>query len=112
MDRVGQYRSAIEKVLEEQTRVPFAYGEIEFQLVFDRERDHYFVMLIGKDHTGMRVDGPLVHVDLLDGKVWIQRDGTEEGVTSRLIEEGISPDDIVLTWGAFAPMTAREAMAA
>jgi hypothetical protein len=112
MDRIAHYRAAIEKVLTAQTEVPFAYGQIELQLAFDRERDHYFVMLIGKDHTGKRVDGSLIHVDLVDGKAWIQRDGTEEGVTPQLIQEGISPDDIVLTWGAFAPMTAREAMAA
>jgi hypothetical protein len=112
MDRLANYRTTIEKVLTEHTRVPFAYGQIELQLAFDRERDHYIVMLVGEDHAGKRVDGPLIHVDLVDGKAWIQRDGTEDGVTQQLIQEGISPDDIVLTWGAFAPMTAREAMAA
>ncbi len=65
------------------------------QLVFDRERDHYMVFLVGQqgDH---RIHGPLIHVDLIDGKFWIQYDGTERGVALDLIDAGIPKDRIVL----------------
>ncbi len=43
-----------------------------------------------------RVHGCLIHVDIIDGKFWIQRDGTEEGVASDLLKAGIPPERIVL----------------
>ena len=43
-----------------------------------------------------RVHGCLIHIDILDGKVWIQRDGTEDGVALDLEEAGIPKSDIVL----------------
>src|SRR3954447_10010871 len=73
------YRAIIEQVLTEYSKYPYAYGEIERQLVFDRSRDHYLLMSVGWDKQ--RVHGCLVHIDLIDGKCWIQRDGTESGIT-------------------------------
>ncbi len=32
----------------------------------------------------------------MDGKVWIQTDGTEDGVTDELMQAGIAKEDIVL----------------
>ena len=32
----------------------------------------------------------------MDGKVWVQRDGTEDGVTDDLVAAGIPKSDIVL----------------
>ena len=38
----------------------------------------------------------LIHVEVLDGKLWIQFDGTEDGIASELVEAGIPRDHIVL----------------
>jgi hypothetical protein len=54
-------------------------------------------MLAGWDKTG-RVHGSLVHVDLLDGKFWIQRDGTEHGIATDLEAAGVPKSQIVLAW--------------
>lgn len=32
------------------------------------------------------VYGIIIHVDIRDGKIWIQRDFTEEGVASELVD--------------------------
>jgi XisI protein len=32
----------------------------------------------------------------MDGKVWIQMDGTEDGIAQELIQSGIPKEDIVL----------------
>jgi hypothetical protein len=37
-------------------------------------------------------------VDLIGGKFWIQRDGTEEGIASEFVREGIPKDRIVLAF--------------
>jgi hypothetical protein len=94
MDTLTQFRQAIEAILTDYASVPYAYGDIETETVFDRERDHYLLMNVGWD--GRRVHGALVHIDIRDGKIWIQRDGTERGIAYELEEAGVPKDRIVL----------------
>ena len=42
------------------------------------------------------VYGRIIHVDIRDRKIWIQRDFTEEGVASELVNLGVPKTDIVL----------------
>jgi hypothetical protein len=37
-----------------------------------------------------------IHVDILNGKIWIQYDDTEEGIATDLLEAGVPAHDIVL----------------
>ena len=97
MDTIDQDRQTIERVLLEHTRVPYAHCEIQIEAVFDRERDRYLLVNVGWDR-GARVHGALVHVDLIGGKFWIQRDDTEEGIASELVSAGIPKDRIVLAF--------------
>ena len=96
--RLDSYRSIIERVLTEYSKYPYAYGQIERQLVFDRTRDHYLLMSVGWDKQ--RVHGSVVHIDLIDGKCWIQRDGTESGMAPELEAAGIPKNRIVLAFRA------------
>lgn len=43
-----------------------------------------------------RVHAPLIHVDIIDGKVWIQHDGTSRPVADELVARGIPREDVVL----------------
>jgi XisI protein len=40
----------------------------------------------------------LIHVDIIDGKLWIQHDGTERGIARDLTAGGIPNDRIVLAF--------------
>ncbi len=91
-----KYRDIIERVITEYARYPYAYGEIERQMVFDRARDHYLLLSVGWDKR--RIHGCLIHIDLIDGKCWIQRDGTESGIALDLEAAGIPKDHIVLAF--------------
>ena len=51
-----------------------------------------------------RIHGSVIHVDVREGKVWIQYDGTERGIAEELVELGIPRDHIVL---AFHPPDVR-----
>ena len=95
MDTLETYRRIIETVLTEYTRNPYAYGDFETKAIFDRVNDRYLLMNVGWDN-GKRVHGSLVHVDIIDGKVWIQRDGTEDGIAGELVAAGIPKEHIVL----------------
>ncbi len=39
-----------------------------------------------------------MHLDIKDGKIWIQYDGTEIGVADELVKLGIPKEDIVLAF--------------
>jgi hypothetical protein len=99
----NRYREIIELILVEYTKIPYAYGDIQTEAVFDRRRDRYLLMNVGWDR-GQRVHGCLVHVDLIDGKFWIQRDGTEHGIAKELVAAGVPKEQIVL---AFKPPEIR-----
>ena len=95
MDRLSSDRDLVERIINEYAALPVTYGEIDRELIFDRTRDRYVLMLVGR-LNGRRMYGPSIHVDLIDGKFWIQCDGTEEGVATDLLEAGIPKDRIVL----------------
>lgn len=97
MDAITTYRQQIERILQEYAETPYAHGAIDIQTIFDRENDHYLLMLVGRDGI-RRVHGCLVHVDIVDGKFWIQRDGTEYGIARELIDAGIPQKQIVLAF--------------
>lgn len=94
MDRLESYRQIIESVLEEYAKLSYAYGDVQRQTVFDRVGDHYLLVISGWDDG--RVHGCIIHLDIINGKVWIQRDGTEDGIAGELEQAGIPKDRIVL----------------
>ena len=91
-----QYRQIIIEVLMRQVEVPTIGGDITIVPVFDREHDHYQLLDIGWDASGKRVFQPIVHVDLIDEKVWIQENMTDSDIAKVFVEEGIHPLTIVL----------------
>jgi len=88
MDKLTRYQQIIQNILTEHARYKPSRGDIECQLVFDTEQGHYQVVDLGWDKR-QRVYGCLIHVDILDGKFWIQYDGTEYGVANELLEAGV-----------------------
>lgn len=97
MDRVDTYREAVKSILSQYAAVRPSYGEVEVELVFDDERGHYELMYTGWDGY-RRIHGSVVHVDIREGKLWIQHDGIEDGITDDLLAAGVPPEDIVLAF--------------
>jgi hypothetical protein len=69
-------------------------GEVESQLIFDVERDHYQLVYVGW-RNNHRVYGCVVHLDIKDGKIWVQHNGTEFDISLMLAEMDISKQNIV-----------------
>lgn len=95
MDTLNRYRQLVKQAILAHTTVPYSHGDIALEPIFDRERDRYVLMLVGRDKR-TRVHGCLIHVDIIEGKIWIQRDGTEKGIAAELVEAGVPKDHIVL----------------
>jgi hypothetical protein len=90
-------RQLIERILVDYAKVPYSRSEVRLQTVFDRDQDHYLLILIGWEGV-RRVHGCLVHVDIINGKFWIQRDGTEYSIAQELLDAGVPKDRIVLAF--------------
>jgi hypothetical protein len=95
MDRLGTYRQIIRETLSPYLDISYANVEGHNQAAFDSETDQYLVVSTGWNKEG-RVHGCLIHVSIQDGKVWIQRDGTDVGIANELVQAGIPKDEIVL----------------
>src|SRR5262245_23110091 len=104
MDRLERYREIVARVIDQYARYKPSHGQIETEAIVDRARDHYEVMHVGWDGV-RRVHGSVIHRDIINGKVWIQYDGTSRPVADELIAAGIPPEDIVL---AFHPADVRQ----
>jgi len=100
MEEITALREIIEKVLREHAEFYRAANdqhadENMVETVFDCEDDHYVLFNIaweGYDRTHYAV----VHLDIINGKIWIQEDNTEEGVATDLEKYGVAKNDIVL----------------
>ncbi|HSK70574.1 MAG TPA: XisI protein [Pyrinomonadaceae bacterium] len=99
MDKLEKYRKIIEKILREHAVQPYAYDEIERRMMFDREKDSYMLYIVGWGNR-RRYHGIVIHLDIINDKIYIQHDGTEEGIATDLECEGVPKSDIVLAFHA------------
>jgi hypothetical protein len=104
MDRVERYRQIVRQLLEEYARYKPSHGEIDTEVIVDAAGNHYELMHVGWDGV-RRVHGSVIHIDLIDGKVWIQYDGTSCPVADELVAMGVPQEDIVL---GFHPREIRQ----
>lgn len=102
MEDVNELRQIIEKVLTEKADF---YRRINDQTadenmvetVFDREKDKYVLFNIAWEKYE-RTYYSVAHLDIINGKIWIQKDATEEGIATDLENLGVPKDKIVLAF--------------
>ncbi|MDB9315589.1 XisI protein [Spirulina sp. CS-785/01] len=97
MERLN-YPEIVQNILERHAK-NCSNRQTEVKLLFDTERDRYQVMNMGWQEL-TRVFGCLIYVEIKEGKIWIERDGTEIGVANELVEAGVPKQDIVLAFKA------------
>ena len=95
MASIDSYRQLVQDLLEDYSNVDFNNPELETELIFDTQRDRYQVVHVGWSNK-RRVYGCVLHLDIKDGKIWIQHDGTEGGIALELVDRGVPKQDIVL----------------
>ncbi|MGB3300457.1 MAG: XisI protein, partial [Phormidesmis sp.] len=94
MDKLENYRQAVRQLLSRFVKSETGDEEIESQLIFDDERGHYQWLELGwKD--SLRMYHCFVHIDIRDGKVWLQRNMTDQDLAEDLVEMGVLRKDIV-----------------
>ncbi len=94
---ISQLQSASIRVLQEYLEFLGSDPESELQLIID-ENNHHYLLLEAGWHKNQRIYGSLIHLDIINGKIWIQQDGTEVGIANELVNLGVLPQQIVLAF--------------
>jgi hypothetical protein len=97
MAKIDDYRQYVKNIITEYSQYKPSYGDVELQIIFDEERDHYHLMTVGWNGE-YRIRGSILHIDIKDGKIWLQHDGTEKGIAHDLLDLGVPKEDIVLAF--------------
>ncbi|MCL1467266.1 MULTISPECIES: XisI protein [Argonema] len=95
MAKLEQYRQYIQKLLSEYGNYQHCGANVEVQLIFDTERDHYQILDIGWDGYD-RIYNCVMHLDIKNEKIWIQRNATDIQIAQELVAMGVSKEDIIL----------------
>ena len=95
MDTLNQYREIIERALTRIASIPHRYTNVKDRTAFDRNTDNYLIVREGWEGP-RHIDCIVVHLEIRDGKIWIQEDGIEYGIATDLEAAGVPKGDIVL----------------
>lgn len=104
MEKLEFYRQCIQELLREYSKSTTSNDEIEVQTIFDTEQDHYQIVDLGWDKH-RRIYYCVMHLDIKNGKIWIQRNQTDKLIADELVAMGVLKNDIVL---GLQPVYVRE----
>ena len=97
MDTIVHYRQVIKELIHSYAQYKPALGDIQIEVIIDESNDHYELIHAGW-HDAYRIHGSVIHIDIRNGKIWIQHDGTEAGIANELVKAGIPHKQIVLAF--------------
>lgn len=95
MDKIEQYRQFIQDLLNHYSQDDESNDNVEVQLIFDTVRDHYQWMNVGWEGLN-RVYRCIIHIDIKDGKIWLQQNLTDQNPAEELVKMGVPKEDIIL----------------
>jgi XisI protein len=105
MEKIAKYEVAINEVLKDyQKRFRVTSQNIKNYIVSDDKNHQYQFLSLGWKGD-KQIFNVAFHINIMDDKIWIQRDNTETGIANLLTEKGISHKEIVL---AYYPQAHRE----
>ncbi|MBW4440957.1 MAG: XisI protein [Plectolyngbya sp. WJT66-NPBG17] len=93
MEEIEHYRNLVRQILTDHADATIE--TIQPQQIFDTTHDHYQLNYVGWQGK-RRVFGPILHLNIQNGKVWIQYNRTEDSIAERLVELGVPRSDIVI----------------
>jgi len=96
MDKLTRYREIIRRELQGYADwLTKPGGRIRSEVVYHPTLDHFELVYHGWEGN-RRVHSVPFHLDIIDGKIWIQHDGTDRPIAIELERSGVPKDDIVL----------------
>jgi hypothetical protein len=95
MDKLNNYRTWLQELLTEYAN-PWSIrpSTVKYETIFDTVQDRYMVVAVGWKN-GIRVYLPILHLDIIDGKIWLQECATDYDIFEDLTLKGVPKSDIV-----------------
>lgn len=103
MDTLDKYREVTERILTEVARITPSTDDVVYKIIIDRKTDSYGLIAVGWEKK-RRVHHFVIHLEMINGKIWIQEDNTDLVIADELERAGIPKSDIVL---GFQPPSVR-----
>ena len=94
-EKLERYRAIIENILLEIAQLSAKEEEVKDRTLFDRRSDSYAIIAEGWEKED-RIHDIVIHLEIINGKVWIQADNTDLVVARQLQKAGIPKSDVVL----------------
>lgn len=95
LEKMREYHQIIKNILTEYANIPYHYGDLKQELIISEDQNHYLLITHGWEN-GVRVHGCVTHLEIINDKIWIHRDGLEDGIANDLVRAGIPKSQIVL----------------
>ena len=101
MDKLNRYRGIIKNLLSDLAKQAQDHPTtgVEALMIADTEHDQYLLLTLGWAER-RRVRHLRVFLRLLNDKIWIEEDLTEDGIATDLLAAGVPKEDIVLAFHA------------
>lgn len=104
MDKVKKYQDIIVAYLEEYSKLkPVNQPDVKTVVIADRKNNHFQLLRMGWQGN-QYIFTVVFHFDIVDGKIWFQRNITERDVVDEFMDQGVAREDIVL---GFRPPAVR-----
>jgi hypothetical protein len=104
MDSRLDYAEISKRVLKDHFNFYQRLGFSAIRPLFDDVQQSYMLLDIGW-YGKKYIHNATIHLEVINGKVWVQHDDTEAGVALKLLEHGVPREDIVL---GFQPPEMRQ----
>ena len=95
MDRIEAYRQIVKCILKEVADFAPTEPGIRMEMIIDDVKGHYQLLEVGWKNR-RRIHGTLVHIDIVEDKVWVEHDGTDLEIVQDLLDAGIPKEQIVI----------------
>lgn len=96
MDTVKSYQNFILQLLEAYAAIPPSYPTtLKDEVVADKQGNHFQLLTLGWEN-GRFIHETVFHLDIIDGKIWIQQNNTEADIAQELVDLGVPKTDIVI----------------
>jgi hypothetical protein len=95
MGDVNEYRQIVEKVITDIGAILTSTPELARNVILDRSSDNYLILTQGWENR-RRINHAGIHLQIINGKIWIQEDNTDLNIARELELAGVPKSDIVL----------------
>jgi hypothetical protein len=98
MGKILKYQKIIRQLLEDYASIkPINWEDAEHQVIADEKSHHYQLVRMGWKHDRY-YHYAIFHFDIRDGKVWVRQNRTDADIEAELIENGVAPGDIFVSY--------------